>query len=1098
MKVLINPNPYLKMSFKAQQKFGGRDAPLPEEMEIINAFRQGSLTPESVDPKTGETVFYMLVKNEYFYAINYLTAGKKLSTELVNIPVNNTTSLDIARSDEMRQLLLQRGALKYDELPRDAREIATKLYMGNPVINTRPPQKSKIETPNVIDEKPKKTQEAKKTASEPRVITYEEDPEGFEEVLSEVTAALLKDDAKQVQAETKVEAKVETKAEKETPKIDYFNSFDELPEEAPIAEVQVVEQEDVIPAEEQMLPATQEQLPADIQQPLTSQPDGKKDTEFKKLPNELKQYKLLEIKPDDPKSLDRIIGYSDVKQELADNIVTPIVSQTAAETLKANKIDLPNGILLDQVDSSVDLVKAIAYETSSPVLLLSSIEEFEPMLKDIEKVYKNNGTRTIVLAQSFDKLFDNMTRMSEQNNFRLLLQNCNEKGVIFIATTNDKDSICKDFLKSGIFDKVIEMKNPTIESRAVFLEQYFREKQLFNSLHNKDSVKEFAELTEAFTWADINRVLEEAARVTVSNEKTQVEAETLRDELKNFAKERGITPVDKWNKTAMYDTPEFQRVPVVEGEMMSLDELGGMPEVKQMLKDLYIEPMKNLDKLREILGPAAMPDGAIFWGGPGNGKTLTAKVLARELGLPFYETKLSQVGTSLVHETSKNLKTQADQLARKFRETGEMSVWFLDEFEALGGDRNTNSSRHDKEVTDTLLQEFNNPSQRGCIIIAATNDIESVDPALKRRGRLGNWIEFSNPNADERRDTIRKELAKAEFTREMSTNDEILDKLVKEFDGNSQSNIVSSINDAKRLAILKGMDFVKAVKLAIDNNTKREMAEFCNKAGLKQHEYGDADFKSFDELGGMDDIKVALQENVIDVWNPEIRKALIANKRSLPGGVILEGPAGTGKTTIIETLAREMDIPLFKMNYSQEGNEYIHGVSRNVTDIFNRLALQSRIIKKPVMLFFDEAEKFFPRHAERHQVEEVNTYKELMNTAAASGIILVAATNHIDQVNQEITGNPRRMGTVIHVGYPDLENRKSLFGKLLANLPIINGDITKEIIAEYAELTDGLSIGKIVDMVDKAITQAVKTKINITPESLKKVLAEKAPTLVRR
>ena len=48
-----------------------------------------------------------------------------------------------------------------------------------------------------------------------------------------------------------------------------------------------------------------------------------------------------------------------------------------------------------------------------------------------------------------------MTRMAEQNNFRLQLQNCNEKGVIFIATTNDKDSICKDFLKSGIFDKVI-------------------------------------------------------------------------------------------------------------------------------------------------------------------------------------------------------------------------------------------------------------------------------------------------------------------------------------------------------------------------------------------------------------------------------------------------------------------------------------------------------------------------------------------------------------------------------------------------------------------------------------------------------------------
>ena len=1080
MKVLINPNPF-RMSFKAQNTKLPSRGPLPEEMDLIAAFRQGRITPDQVSAETGETVFYNLVKQGYFYAVGYLTAKKDLPLDVINYPCNGKTPLDISETEEMSQLLLQRGAMKSSELSKDAREIATRMYMSNPIIKTHP--EPKIQSKD----------ETKTNKQEPKIINYEDDPEGFDKVLTEVTAALLSGENNSVNEDS-----MKTAVPEEAPKVDYFNSFDEIVEETSSAEPIVVAQEDVVVAEE-TLPAVVEEVPPTVQtHPPVNQAEKPNETELKKLPNALKQYKLLEIKPSDPKSLEEIIGYNDVKQELSENIVTPIISQTAAEALKANKIDLPNGILLNQVDNSIDLIKAIAYETSSPVLLLSGINEFGPMLNDIESVYKNDGTRTIVLAQGFDKFFDNMTRMAEQNNFRLQLQNCNEKGVIFIATTNDKDSICKDFLKSGIFDKVIEMKNPTIESRAVFLEQYFREKQLFNSLHNKEGVKEFAELTEAFSWADINRVLEEAARVTVSNNKTQVEAETLREELKSFAKERGITPVDKWNKTAMYDTPEFQRVPVVEGEMMTLDELGGMPEVKQMLKDLYIEPMKNLDKLRAVLGPAAMPDGAIFWGGPGNGKTLTAKVLARELGLPFYETKLSQVGTSLVHETSKNLKTQADQLARKFRETGEMSVWFLDEFEALGGDRNTNSSRHDKEVTDTLLQEFNNPSQRGCIIIAATNDIESVDPALKRRGRLGNWIEFSNPNADERKDTIRKELAKAEFTREMSTNEEILNKLVKEFDGNSQSNIVSSINDAKRLAILKGMDFVEAVKLAIDNNTKREMAEFCNKAGLKQHEYGDADFKSFDELGGMDDIKQALQENVIDIWNPEIRQALLANKRSLPGGVILEGPAGTGKTTIIETLAREMDIPLFKMNYSQEGNEYIHGVSRNVTDIFNRLALQSRIIKKPVMLFFDEAEKFFPRHAERHQVEEVNTYIELMNTAAAAGIILVAATNHIDQVNQEITGNPRRMGTVIHVGYPDLENRKSLFGKLLANLPIIHGDISKEIIAEYAELTDGLSIGKIVDMVDKAITQAVKTKINITPESLKKVLAEKAPTLVRR
>ena len=76
------------------------------------------------------------------------------------------------------------------------------------------------------------------------------------------------------------------------------------------------------------------------------------------------------------------------------------------------------------------------------------------------------------------------------------------------------------------------------------------------------------------------------------------------------------------------------------------------------------------------------------------------------------------------------------------------------------------------------------------------------------------------------------------------------------------------------------------------------MGEFCNKAGLKQHQYRDYDFKNLDELGGMEEVKQALTDNVIDVCNPEIRKALLANRRAIPGGIILEGPAGTGKTTM--------------------------------------------------------------------------------------------------------------------------------------------------------------------------------------------------------
>ena len=851
---------------------------------------------------------------------------------------------------------------------------------------------------------------------------------------------------------------------KEQPKTDYFDAFEEL-------------EEDNAPKPE----------------PETKQIETPKEEEQKtKFPSSYKNYPVLEITENDPKTIDEILGMDKIKSELKENIIIPLNEQAANVTLKANDIDIPNGVLIETAEDTVNIVKALANETKMPVLQLFTPQELKPMLKDIETEYKNNGKKTIILIRGFDKFFTTGANCDlDKKNFLLSVENCGDKGALLFATADEKCAIDKKFLSPEVFDKVLELKIPDLKDRKEYLSQYFKDKHLFKNLNTDEMIEEIGLKTEGFKYADIEKVLEESARTSVSNHKYEIEPETIREELAEFTKQAGICPVDEYNRTTMYDTPEFKRIPVEAGEIMKLDELGGMPDIKNKLNKLYIEPFKNLDKLREHLGNSAIPDGAIFYGPAGNGKTLTAKVLARELGLPFYETKLSDVASSYIHEVSRRIREMAKQLNDKYAATGEMSVWFFDEFDSMGEARDGNTASHKQEVTDTLLQEFNNPASKGYILIAATNDLEGVDPALRRRGRLGNWIGFSNPDTEARIDVIKKELAKTPFTKELSENREFLEKAEKEFDGSSMSSIVSVLTDAKRETILTGKAFDECIKECFDDHNKRLMGEFCNKAGLKPHQYNEWDFQSLDELGGMEDVKKQLEENIIDIWRPEVRAALIANKRSLPGGVILEGPPGTGKTTIVETLARQMDVPLYKMSYSQEGNEYIHGVARNVTDIFNRLALESKIIKKPVMLFFDEAEKFFPRSAERHQVEEVNTYKDLMNTAAASGIILVAATNHINMVNQEITGNPRRMGTIIHVGNPDFSSRVNLFTKLLKDLPILENSLNHSHFEKLASLSEGFSIGNIADTIDKVITQAIKKRINIQPEILMRAFTAK-------
>ena len=877
----------------------------------------------------------------------------------------------------------------------------------------------------------------------------------------------------------------------EEPKPDYFDAFEEI-EEVNEGANQGVNNEQTTELAK-LEDNTEVAKTEDYEEVLS---EDKTITEIKKrkeikIPDSYKNYPIMEIKPTDPISIDDIIGLENIKREIKENIITPLNEQGVNVTLKANNVDIPNGILLASVADAVSVVKATASETGMPILQVMDLETLKPMMKDIEKNYKDKAVKTIILIQGFDKFFNDQNSALAERNFRLVMNKCGEKGALLIATTDDKENVCKSFKKSGLLDKILEVQKPTLEDRKTYLLQYFGDKHLFRELKTDNTINELAELMDGFNYADIDRVLDESARTAVSNSNDNVSRELALAELKEFTQERGMTPVDKNNITGQYDT-EMKRVPVTDDEPKSLDDLGGMPEIKDMLRKMYIEPMKKYDLLKAELGSAAIPDGAIFYGPAGNGKTLTAKTLARELGLPYYETKLSDIATSYVHEESKAIRKLAQQLRDKFKATGEMSVWFLDEFDSLGSERE-GAAQHNKELVDTLLQEFNNPSEMGYILIAATNDISNVDSALKRRGRLGNWIQFHNPTLEERADVIKMTLAKTGFTNNLSKNNEYVNKIAKEFDGSSMSDIVNVLNDAKRMKILDDKDFDEAIKIALDLNTKRQMAEFCNKAGLNPHTYTAKSFQNLDELGGMDEIKKQLEENIIDVWDPEVRKIFKENKIDLPGGVMLEGPPGTGKTTIIETLARQMDVPLYKMDYSKmHDSSFIHAIARNVSEIFEKLKLQSKIIKKPVMLFFDEAEKFFPRTArEKHELEEVNTYKELMNNASENGIILTGATNHIDMVNQEIVGNPRRMGTVIHVDNPDENSRQNLFEKIRDNKPILSAVLTAGVIAELVALTKGMSIGRITDGLNKLISQSIRHRQKIDEkmviETFKKV-----------
>ena len=778
-------NQYPKNLYSHNVEFKAKND-LPTEKDLLNEARKGKLDVNQVSKEDGETLFQKLVANNYTALVSYLTAKPSTREHIVNFTNNGFSPLDYAKTDEMRSLLLSRGAKKIERQNvqnstqpnetniADARETAAKIYVENP-IKVAPSQMRPVE-----EMQPK---EAPKQAEETKTI--------------ETPVPIETPQSPQIQEEQKV---------------DFFDSFDEVEDEVPTTEI-----------------APQ------------AKPEKAEDKPVKK--PEYKEYTHYEVNPE-MKSLDDIIGMENIKQELRENIIIPIKDSTKNKLCEIDNLSLPNGILFASPNGTDSMVSALVNETNLPALQIHSMQELTPMIADIEKNYKENGVRTIVVASNFDNMYteDNNSVQVERNKFANILKNCSAKGMLFVATTKDKASIGDTFIHAGLIDKVLTLPCSNANDRQEFIRQKINDKKILSPLNG--NLEEITGSTEGIPFSEIEKILNETARTAISRGETEEIMPIFKEQLAEYTTEKGLTPIDDFNRTSAYDTSEFKRTPMTADDP-TIDDLGGMPEIKKRLNELYIEPMKRLDDLYKELGNDALPDGAIFYGEPGNGKTYTAKALAKTLGLPFYETKLSDIGTALVHEEGKVFKKLADQLNRKFQETGERSIWFLDEFESLGGERG-GSAQHNKELTDALLQELNNPAQRGFILIAATNDLDGVDSALKRRGRLGNWIHFSNPTFEERYDVIKKSLEKSPSTRELAKDDNYLREIAKDFDGMSMASITSVVKDAKRQVILKGTDFRDAIEDCKAINNERMMGEFCNKSGLKQHQYNEWDFQSLD------------------------------------------------------------------------------------------------------------------------------------------------------------------------------------------------------------------------------------------------------------
>jgi len=184
---------------------------------------------------------------------------------------------------------------------------------------------------------------------------------------------------------------------------------------------------------------------------------------------------------------------------------------------------------------------------------------------------------------------------------------------------------------------------------------------------------------------------------------------------------------------------------------LDFEAVAGNDEAKESLMDI-VDFLKNPEKYQKY--GARMPKGVILYGDPGTGKTLLAKAVAGEAGVPFYALS----GSDFVQVYVGVGAARVRNLFKKAKSHGK-AVIFIDEIDAIGkarsNDKNGSSNGERDQTLNALLTEMSGFGQEeGIVVISATNRLDMLDKALLRPGRFDRHIEVSLPDVNAREKII--------------------------------------------------------------------------------------------------------------------------------------------------------------------------------------------------------------------------------------------------------------------------------------------------------------------------------------------------------
>ena len=428
-------------------------------------------------------------------------------------------------------------------------------------------------------------------------------------------------------------------------------------------------------------------------------------------------------------------------------------------------IQPPKGVLLygPPGTGKTVIARAVANETdawfthiSGPEIIGKFYGESEERLRNIFEEAQSRSP-SIIFIDEIDAIAPKREDMGGEKQVErrvvaqllALMDGLESRGqIVVIGATNIPNSLDPALRRPGRFDREISVPIPDRKGRFEILQIHTRGMPLAEDV----DLKRVADLSHGFVGADLEALAKEAAMACVRDILPYVNLHTQDIPYEKVASLE--VRMSHFMAALMEIDPSAIREVFVEIPDVSWEDIGGLEDVKEELIQAVSWPLRHAEVFERY---SVQPTRGIMLHGPsGTGKTLLAKALAKESGVNFISVKGPSLMSRYVGESERAIR----EVFRTARQAAP-SILYFDEIESLIPirGREAGGSAFTERVIGQFMSEMSGIEDlQGVVVLATTNRLDLVDPALLVAGRFDLVLELPLPDAEARESIFRIEL----------------------------------------------------------------------------------------------------------------------------------------------------------------------------------------------------------------------------------------------------------------------------------------------------------------------------------------------------